>query len=99
KMDNKTKLRLKDGANEVKYNMLSVLNRKNVTIEGGTIIGNKSTRKGKPKGEFGFGILLISSKNVTVKNTNLNEQWGDGIYIGRYGGKASKCQNITIEDT
>lgn len=98
-MEKNTILRLAEGENEVKYNLLSVVDRKKVTIEGGTIVGNKLTRKGKPKGEHGMGISLVSCEDITIRGMNLREQWGDGIYIGRYGGKDSKCKNIEIRDT
>ena len=61
-------------------------NVSDITISGnGSIIGDKDAHKGKD-GEWGMGIQIMNSKNVTINGLNISNCWGDCIYIG---GKSS----------
>ena len=65
---------------------ISVKNVSDITISGnGSIIGDKDAHKGKD-GEWGMGIQIMNSKNVTINGLNISNCWGDCIYIG---GKSS----------
>lgn len=53
----------------------------NTTITGGQIIGERY-HHGDLAGEWGMGIGLYDSKDVTISNVKISDCWGDGIYIG-----------------
>lgn len=62
--------------------VLMVKEATNVTISGkGCIYGDKHTHKGKD-GEWGHGIYVVSSENVTIQDFNVKVCWGDCIYVG-----------------
>lgn len=62
--------------------VISVKNVTDVTISGdGAIIGDKDAHKGK-NGEWGMGIQIMNSKNITLKGLDISNCWGDCIYIG-----------------
>src|SRR5690606_13215833 len=53
----------------------------NVTINNPSLKGDRKKHLGK-KGEWGMGIGIRSSVNITVNNPNISDFWGDGIYVG-----------------
>lgn len=59
--------------------------RKNITISGGQIIGERREHKGSG-GEWGHGIQISGCTNVTIENVEISQCWGDGIYLGLYNG-------------
>lgn len=62
--------------------VLTVKDASNVIISGkGCIYGDKHTHKGK-EGEWGHGIYVVGSENVTIKDFNVKDCWGDCIYVG-----------------
>lgn len=74
----------------------------NVTIENGTLIGERyshSYTAGKDH-EYGFGIDVYGAQNVTLKSLNISKMMGDAIVIEgndyplAKGGKLSR--NITV---
>lgn len=75
----------------------------NVIIEGGTIIGDIQNHIGTA-GEWGYGISLNGARNVTIRNIELREHWGDGINIqSLYSDYINKsieghCRDIVIEN-
>lgn len=48
---------------------------------GGSIIGDKNSHTGKD-GEWGMGIQIMSSKNIRIEGLDIENCWGDCIYIG-----------------
>lgn len=80
KMDDNATLRLPPNENRTSYNILRIKKVDNVTVEGGTIIGNKSTTSATTGAE-GLGIGIYVSSNSTIKQTTIKECWGDGIYL------------------
>jgi len=64
-----------------RYGLLKLTNVSNVTINNATLIGDRDKHKGD-KGEWGMGIMILSSSNVVIKNPKISKFWGDGIYIG-----------------
>ena len=78
------------------YNILGVNNVCNVTIEGGTIIGERYEHIGTT-GEGGHAIILVNSCNVTVKNITLRDCWGDGMVI-RNDAKNSILDNVICDN-
>lgn len=64
-----------------RYSILSIIGKTNVTVKGsGKIVGDVETHKGNT-GEFGMGIKVGGSTNVTIENVSIEKCWGDGIYI------------------
>ena len=73
------------------YNVIEVAG-KDVSIKGkGTIVGDKETHTGD-SGEWGMGINILNSENVTVSGLNIKSCWGDCVYIG------GNSKNVTISD-
>jgi hypothetical protein len=90
-----SELRLK-GSSASTYNILHMYNVSNVTLYNPVIVGDRNTHIGT-SGEFGTGIGIRSSSNITIYNPNVTNCWGDGIYIGQSSTKAV-CKNIVIKD-
>lgn len=63
------------------YNVIYVRDVSNVIISGGEIIGERYEH-GDSEGEWGMGIGIYDSTNITVSNVEILDCWGDGIYIG-----------------
>ena len=84
------------------YCVMSGKNVENITITGGKIVGERYIHQGT-YGEWGHGIALYGSRNITISNMTVSGNWGDGFYLGtqavrqpddtqRYMG----CENIEI---
>ncbi len=66
-----------------------------VKIHGkGSIVGDKSKHTGH-EGEWGMGIRLHGSRNVTVSGLTIADCWGDCIYIGG-GSKNTQISNCQL---
>lgn len=52
-----------------------------VEISGGEILGERDAHLGRA-GEWGHGVMIRGSSNVTVRNVDISRCWGDGISIG-----------------
>lgn len=82
-------LEFKDGAilqslpnGEERYEIVKIMDVKNVALIGDVrIIGERNEHLGTT-GEWGFGISIIGSENITIENAYISDCWGDGIYIG-----------------
>lgn len=77
------------------YQVLLIENVENVTVQGGTIVGERSAHRGTT-GEHGMGIGIFGSRNVTVREVAVRECWGDGIYVGGRGFEG-RSANVRIE--
>lgn len=77
------------------YKVFIISNSKNIKINGGTIIGDKYTHLGTD-GEWGMGVLINDSQNISLSNMNINKMWGDAIYIGTNGQDSN--YNITLNN-
>ena len=72
--------------------ILQVNGSENVVIKGsGSLIGDKNVHKGT-EGEWGHGINILKSKNVTIEGLNVKRCWGDCIYVG------NESSNIIIDN-
>ena len=86
-----------------KYGFVVLHKSDNVTIDGGTFVGDVKEHIGQ-KGEWGHGIKLAGATNVTLKNLVVREFWGDGIdlieadYVGSIDAGVGNCHFITIEN-
>ncbi|MCM1266377.1 MAG: right-handed parallel beta-helix repeat-containing protein, partial [Bacteroidales bacterium] len=83
------------GNNKSNSQVIWAFGRKNVTISGGQIIGERKIHKGS-SGEWGHGILISGCKNVTIENVEISQCWGDGIYLGFYDGPNTSSSGVTI---
>lgn len=62
------------------YRIVSI-NGTNVSIVGtGHLIGDRSKHTGTT-GEWGMGIMIYSSRNVSISGITIEECWGDCIYV------------------
>ena len=80
------------------YFMLNLVKVHDVVIKNASLVGDRDTHTGA-SGEWGYGIHIASSQNITVRNANIEKTWGDGIYIG-YSYSASDqttTKNILID--
>lgn len=79
------------------YNVIWAWKLDNITISGGTIIGDRSEH-GASSGEWGHGIGIYDCTNVTIENVDISGCWGDGIYLGVMDEKdnAADSKYITI---
>src|SRR5699024_9892154 len=64
--------------NKKQYNIIRIVQKKNVEVFGGTLIGDYNEHKGEG-GEWGYGIFISGSKNIEVDNITTKNFWGDGI--------------------
>lgn len=71
------------GNNQENSRVIWAFGRKNITISGGQIIGERKIHKGT-NGEWGHGIQISGCTNVTIENVDISQCWGDGIYLGIY---------------
>ena len=68
------------------YNILRIFNKTNVQVEGGTIEGERVNHTGSG-GEWGYGIAITGGSNISIKNINIYDCWGDGINTQVYFGE------------
>jgi hypothetical protein len=57
----------------------------NVTIFGGRLIGDKNEHDYKTNPgthEFGYGVLILSSKNITIRDMKIEQMTGDALTVG-----------------
>lgn len=72
------------------YRIIYVSDRENVYIAGGQLIGSTGT------GESGHGIEIVGCTNVHIRDVEISNCHGDGIYLGQAGsGKYSSGISIT----
>ena len=87
------------------YSIISVVDQSNVTITGGTLIGDRSTHTYSYSAdsgthEWGFGVVVSASTNVVVSGITIRETTGDGVILtGSYrpissGGRI--CSNVSV---
>jgi hypothetical protein len=67
------------------YHMIRLDMVENVTVTGGRLVGDKDehdylTNPGTH--EFGYGIIIISSKNITIRDMKIEQMTGDAICMG-----------------
>ncbi|UGB38518.1 right-handed parallel beta-helix repeat-containing protein [Frateuria soli] len=100
RMRSHTRLLLQDGAElrvipnkEAWHYAIRAWGVNNVVINGGKIVGERAQHKGTT-GEWGMGVSILGSKNVLVKDVNVSQFWGDGLYVGAQRGTRSDYVTI-----
>ena len=81
--------------NRGRYKVFSFKDVSNSSIKNGTIIGDVSTHTGNT-GEWGYGISIIHSYNITLDRLYITKCWGDGININFKETENFESNNITI---
>lgn len=82
------------------YRVFQIKNVKNVKVSGGSLIGDKYTHLGNV-GEWGMGIEIRDSQNISISNMNIDKMWGDAIYVGTNGKNSNyniNLNNIRMDD-
>ena len=65
------------------YNIVNIVGVENVHIKGGKVQGIKTTPTSSNYGsEFGYGVHILGSKNITIEQMEIFDCWGDSITIG-----------------
>jgi hypothetical protein len=78
------------------FHAVKILNVSNVIFEGGTVIGERVTHVGVT-GESGMGIYVANGSGITIKDVQIKDCWGDGIYVGGTG-TTGQSTNVRIEN-
>lgn len=76
------------------YSIIRVTGKENVAIIGGTFIGDTEERT--IEANSGFGISVVGSKNVVIKDVLVKNCAGDGIYVGANRELNTESQNVKI---
>lgn len=63
------------------YQGILISGKTEVIIENMNLIGDRQTHT-NTGGEFGMGVQIQDSSNITVKNVKASEFWGDGFFVG-----------------
>lgn len=81
------------------YVIVRIFNKENVAVEGGKIQGERDEHSGDT-GEWGYGIAITGGKDITVRDTILEDCWGDGmnIQVYRENDQVFLTENVTIEN-
>lgn len=77
------------------YVVLIIHGVNNVNIYNLSIKGDRKGHKGTT-GEWGMGVSIRASSDISLINPEISDCWGDGIYIGQQNSIPSK--NITISN-
>jgi hypothetical protein len=78
------------------YSLIRIFDAKNVSLKGGHIVGERNKHLGHG-GEWGMGVDIRGSTNVTVTDTTASNCWGDGIYVGLGPKNHLPCRNVILE--
>lgn len=82
-----------------RYYVLLVANAEDVQIYGGNVKGDRAVHSGTT-GEWGMGIGVYGSRQVTIYGTRIYDCWGDGLVIGARSGAPvyapGPSKNITV---
>lgn len=63
------------------YNIIGIIDKDNILLDGtGEIIGDVETHTGTT-GEWGHGVLISGSRNISVKDLRISYCWGDGLSV------------------
>jgi parallel beta-helix repeat protein len=78
------------------YAILRIQNASNVSISGGSLVGDRDQHLGTT-GEWGMGVDIRGSHAVLLDGVHISKCWGDGIYVGSStGDESGACSDITL---
>lgn len=80
------------------YNIIDITKKTNVIISGnGSVVGDVDKHIGR-YGEWGMGLNITSSKDITIKDIHIKNCWGDCIYLGQSKIASDEySENVRIE--
>ncbi len=81
--------------NSEHYSLLTIFNKENVNIRNGILVGVGKNDITQEK-QWGFGVDIRNSENITIENLEIYEMNGDGIYISNFNNGNSI--NIQIDN-
>ncbi len=88
--------------NRESYSLISIIAIDNVTIKNGILEGDRETHdyNNGSTNEFGHGIDIAGGNNVEIKNLEIRNMTGDGIYTTnkQINSKYYNSNNINIHD-
>ena len=65
------------------YNIIEIVNKHDIFIWGrGSVVGDVKNHTGH-EGEWGMGVNISSSRNITLQDITIKNCWGDCIYLGQ----------------
>lgn len=84
--------------NKTGYALLKIINKENVVISNGKLIGDRDSHDyiGNSTHEWGMGIIIQGSHNVKIENLSIYYMTGDGIYISKGNNNSN---NINIKNS
>lgn len=77
------------------YYALTLNKVENVSINNCNIRGDRENHIGN-KGEWGMGIAILGSSNITISGGRIVNCWGDGIYVGKVKEQSKKYKGYHI---
>ncbi|WP_447754555.1 right-handed parallel beta-helix repeat-containing protein [Sphingopyxis fribergensis] len=79
------------------YTLLHLWNASDVVIEGcgARMIGDRDEHTGVG-GEFGMGVRIQGSSDITIRDLHIEDCWGDGWYVGSTS-EQNHCRNVHLE--
>lgn len=96
KMAKDTVLKAITVAGDINYRVMSARLVDDITVEGGTIQGERTTHGGLLD-KNGHGLVVESCDNVTIRDVVSRDGWGDGFAITYYGvAPYAECTNVTM---
>jgi polygalacturonase len=80
-----------------RYHVIKVWQVNNVSITGGRIVGERNNHLGTG-GEWGYGLNISGSNQVSVSDMYISDCWGDGVLVGPIGSEGSGvlATNVTL---
>ncbi len=81
---------------KTRYRILRINQASNVTVIGGTLIGERDEHKGDD-GEWGMGIHMRGATNVVIDGVTVKNMWGDGFYINQSSRNIVLC-SVTADN-
>ncbi|NEU08373.1 hypothetical protein GZH53_08640 [Flavihumibacter sp. R14] len=90
-----SEIRLK-GTDQGGYSIFRIYGASKVALYNPVIIGDRDSHIGTT-GEWGMGIGIYGSSDISIYNAKISKCWGDGIYIGQQNNQID-CKNIVIKD-
>lgn len=78
------------------YQLLRIEGRHDVTIRGGTFVGDRYEHTTEEPSEWGQGILVASSTSVVIEDVVSREFWGDGFYVGPIDGTVDPSSDVHL---
>jgi len=90
-------------ANHNAYNIIRIVNKDNIIVSNLFLEGDSTTRT-STTGQWGYGIAIMGSRNITIENTQSKWMWGDGFNLQVLAPSSfpvpvlTSCENITINN-